>query len=107
MPRKVFAKAEIRNPTSGKLLAEGVGLFYMKKPPESTTTAALNAPGQPTSKQAPGAEALTARRLRRYPHDTMPYDEAIGQFGAGNSDAAVNIVEFYGGDMTALRRAKL
>lgn len=103
----MFAKAEIRDPASDKLLAEGAGLFYMKKSPESTTKAALHAPGRPANEQAVEGAAPTTGASRPPRPEMIPYDEAIQQFGAGNSAAAANIVGFYGVDMTALPRAKL
>lgn len=152
--RKVFVEATLKDPASGnKLLAEGEGLFYMRKPPSlqpQTSQPSLSPSPSPSLRHArssvrtaatatsasladPGSRATggqgrsqAAKRERHPPtvsttsavtaptpprataRDVLSYDEAKREFGPGNPNAAVNIVAFYGGDVTALRqRARL
>lgn len=124
---QVFAKAELRDPTSGRLLAEGEGLFYMRKqpPPDSGSAGAAKgsspdevrtkATDQRAAQAKDGPPATDAGRdggrqvgLPRQTDTTvLTYVDAIQEFGRGNPDAAENLVAFYGGDVGALRRARL
>lgn len=158
---KVFVEASLRDPASAdKLLAEGEGLFYMRRPPTSppppsaehtrrssphpavgaVATAAAAAPpppitttssaladargskgettgqpggttGQPRDSSPPSrtsSEKVSSTNAATAKSGLLSYDEAIREFGAGNPDAAANVVTFYGGDLSMLNQtAKL
>ncbi|CAN0525908.1 unnamed protein product, partial [Ectocarpus sp. 12 AP-2014] len=171
--RKVFVEAALRDPTCGnKLLAEGEGLFYLRKRPSSSQTqqqsppttrppptsdvrtttgsairgaAASDAaakpshgrlapssaergaeksqlplplpPPPPTPSPSVSSNEVSASASRSppppqqqqqqqqssssstttTPKELLTYDEAVRQFGAGNPNAAANLVAFYGG----------
>lgn len=93
---KVLATASLRDPFSGKLLAEGDGLFYLKK----------LAPPLPDTSTSQTATEATASPRETFP-GIIPYEEARRYFGPKNPNAAENLVAFHRGDAIALQRAKL
>lgn len=114
-----FATASLRDPCSGKLLAEGDGLFYLKKlaPPLQDTHSSVRtryasiseANGRSSSKRprsTTDATVTAASPLETFP-EMIPYDEAIQYFGPINPNACQNLVAFIRGGVTALHRAKL
>lgn len=102
---QVFVKASLRDPSSdNKVLAEGDGLFYMRKTPASAATRTTAHAG--LRRHDEGGHDVSASRPPAMPSDVLSYDEAIRQFGSGSPDAVTKIVEFYGGDVAGLR-AKL
>lgn len=119
--------ANLRDPYSGKLLAEGDGVFYLKKkklaPPLRdthtsvetgdasislvTSRAEANGRGSPQRpRSTTDATVTTTSPLETFP-EMVPYDEAIQYFGPINPNAPQNLVAFIRGGMTALHRAKL
>ncbi|CAM9208270.1 unnamed protein product [Ascophyllum nodosum] len=105
----VFGKVSLRDPYSGKLLAEAKGLFYLKKPatplPDANNS---NGAGATKQLQIPGAGA--AKTTAGPPRDLpciIPYEEALRRFGKSNPRASANLVEFYRGQAAATPRAKL
>lgn len=112
--KQVIATVSLRDPTeSGKVLAEGDGLFYVRKPPPYIPVAEEleSRPCDDYGAVGPGGEKINAETTLRFKH-CFSYDEAIRHFGRGNPDAETNVVAFYGGDVTAVRapraqRAKL
>lgn len=107
----MIATVSLQDPTaSGKLLAEGDGLFYKRKPPPCVPVAEEleSRPCDDYGAMGPGGNRINAQTTLRFRH-SFSYDEAIRYFGRQNPDAETNIVAFYGGDITAVRapRAKL
>lgn len=106
---QVLATVSLRDPTdSNKPLAKGDGLFYVRKPPPYIPVAEEleSRPCNDYGAVGPGGEKINAETTVRF-RNCLSYDEALRLFGRGNPDAEANIIAFYGGDVTAVRRAKL
>ncbi|CAM9439801.1 unnamed protein product [Scytosiphon promiscuus] len=165
--RKVFVEATLRDPAHGnKLLAEGEGLFYMRRPPpppppppqpstpklppsalrhessavrtaadkrgrwsQSSTIGSTSVADDPRGEHSrvsrrtlsPSSSSSTTTKsdvdftstttpvtTGAVMREVLSYDEAILEFGRQNPNADVNLVAFYGGNVTAIRpRARL
>ncbi|CBN74729.1 thioesterase superfamily protein [Ectocarpus siliculosus] len=122
--RKVFVEAALRDPTCGnKLLAEGEGLFYLRKrpaspqtqqpplttrPPPTSDAAAKSSHGRLTPSSAErGAERSQLPMPPPPPTPSPPTPSP--SFGTGNPNAVANLIAFYrgagGGDPTTTATA--
>lgn len=101
---QVTATVTLRDPAApDAILAEGDGLFYIRKPPECVPIAEEleSTPCNDYTAVGPEGEKINAETTLKF-RNCMSYDEAIRRFGRGNPNAEANLVAFYGGNVASV-----